>query len=59
MDTSAHSEDESEPHREAVTAKEAKHRIAALRRAYDEGYISGTTLDTITRTIRRHAKRNR
>jgi hypothetical protein len=58
MGMADHSEDGSEPHKQSLTAKEAGRRIAALRRVYDEGYISSGTLSAITRSIRARVRRN-
>jgi len=48
----------SEPQRQSATAEAAGRRISALRRIYDEGYISSGTLEKLTRSIRARVKRN-
>jgi hypothetical protein len=53
-------EDRSEPQEQSSTAEEAgRRRIAALRRVYDEGYITRGTLEKLTRTIRARLKAKR
>jgi hypothetical protein len=52
-------EDRSEPHEQSATAEKADRRISALRRVYDEGYISVATLEKLTRSIRANLKRDR
>lgn len=59
MGTANGGEDGSEPQEQNLTAKEAGRRIAALRRVYEEGYISGGMLETLMRSIRARVKRNR
>jgi hypothetical protein len=58
MGTADHGQDESEPQVQSLTPKEAGRRVAALRRVYDEGYISSGTLKAITRNIRARVKRS-
>jgi hypothetical protein len=50
--------DGSGPQEQSLTPKEAGRRVAALRRVYEEGYISSGTLKAITRNIRARIKRS-
>jgi hypothetical protein len=59
MGTASPSEDGREPHKHSLTPEEAGRRIAVLRRVYDEGYITGATLEALTRNTRAQVKRNR
>ena len=52
-------EDGSQPRNRGLTTEEAGRRLAALRRVYDEGYISGGTLKALTRSIKARVTRKR
>ena len=51
------SEGRLEPRTQSLTAEEADRIVAALRRIYLEGYITGTTLETVTAPLNPNVNR--